>query len=316
VDAGIALSALASVLPGLRISGALGHPSLVTAGSAAARWAVECALLDLEARLAGVPFYRRLAEHTGLPADTHGVSVGVNAALGSLMELRPDHLAAAARAGFQVLKLKVGMAAPEHELARLRRLCAHLPPGVSLRLDANGAWDDSTALEVIQGLAGMPIESLEEPLAIPDPAILERLQAAAHFPIALDESLPRSIEALTRTGLPVRRAVLKPATVGGPRRGLALARSLRDLGAEVIVTGILDAAPGLWATAHFAALLGAGPPDEPPVEPAARLTHGLATADWLARDLGAGPKIEDGRIQLPSVPGTGFRPFDSTCGAP
>jgi o-succinylbenzoate synthase len=304
-DAERALALLAAEIAGLRIAEALAHPRLLAGGSPAACWAVECALIDLQARLDGLPFHHCLSAHAGLPAMGRPARVEVNAALGSLMDLRSDHLACALAAGYRVLKLKLGLGPPADEIARLQRLCLGLPGGVTLRLDANGAWDESGARAMIEGLADLPIESLEEPLGIPDPDALARLQGFAPFPIALDESLPRclrsstSMERLASTGLPVRRAILKPATIGGPRQALALARALIGQGAEIVVTSILDAAPGLWACAQLACLL---PTD---------LAHGLGTAGWLARDLGPGPPIAGGRIQIPPTPGTGFEPGES-----
>jgi L-alanine-DL-glutamate epimerase-like enolase superfamily enzyme len=299
-DAERALAWLVAAIEGLAIADALAHPGLQANGCPAACWAVECALIDLEARLDGLPFHRRLSAHAGLAPTDGPARVEVNAALGSLMDLDSDQVAAALGAGYRVLKLKLGLEPPERELGRLRRLCRDLPSGVSLRLDANGAWEESGALAVIAGLASLPIESLEEPLAVLDPHALARLQDTAPFPIALDESLPRSVEGLVGSGLPVRRAILKPATIGGPRRGLALARALHGLGAEIVVTSILDAAPGLWATTQIACLLGGN------------LAHGLGTAGWLARDLGPGPSIAGGQIQIPPTPGTGFQPVEST----
>ena len=39
------------------------------------------------------------------------------------------------------------------------------------------------------------------------------------------------------------------------------------------------------------------------------LPHGLATADWLAEDLGPAPHVHLGRIELPATAGSGFLPY-------
>ncbi len=149
----------------------------------AAAYAVDCALSDLQCRLARLPLRQWLA--AGAPS-----SVPVNGALGPLMEATRADLNRAARAGFRVVKLKVGIAAPEPELQRLSDLAEDLPQGMRLRLDANGAWDPGTATQVISALRGLPIESLEEPLTEPAWPALAALQAMADFPLALDESVP------------------------------------------------------------------------------------------------------------------------------
>lgn len=308
VEAGRSLRHWQRRLPGLPIDTAL---DLVTAGPPAApapRYAVECALLDLESRLAGVPMRRWILGPDAGPAPGPGPapdpapdralgSIGVNAILGPITEVSEASLGWAIDSGFAILKVKVGCGEAEAEIARLADLAPRLPPGVRFRLDANGAWDRGTAEWVIAALNGLPVESLEEPLAHPDPAELVRLQAIAAFPLALDESLPRWARGPEQVPYPLRRAVIKPAVIGGVAATLGLAERLKDSGAEVVLTGVVESAAGLWATAQVAAAVGSP------------LPHGLATSDWLAEDLGEPPVPRDGRIHLPDAPGSGFIPL-------
>ncbi len=261
---------------------------------AATRYAEECASQDLAAQAAAVPLSAWLA---GKP--TPG-TIPVNAALGSLAALHPNDIATACTAGFEVLKIKVGLAPPAVEIARLAALCEGLPPTVRLRLDANGAWDAETATDFLARAAGLPVESLEEPLCKPDPQVLAELQRSTAVSIALDESLPRlSTEALLAER-PVRRLVLKPARHGGLAATLALARRARASGMECVLTSALESACGLLAVAHLAAALEAdGGPE---------LAHGLATAGWFAADTGRPPPLLGARLQLPQGPGLGFVP--------
>jgi o-succinylbenzoate synthase len=261
----------------------------------AARYAAECALADLAARRAEIPLALWLS-----PAPAHGVPV--NAVLGALGDLAPADLTAAAAAGFRVLKVKVGLAPPGEELRRLAALAPHLPAGVALRLDANGAWTLAQAQRMTAGLLGLTelglqVESLEEPLRDPGDADLRRLQAEVGFPLALDESLHHPGSAWDLTALPVRRLVVKPAVVGGLGRTLALADQARTAGLELVLTCLIESAAGLWPTVALAAALGSDIP------------QGLATAQWLARDLGVPPRPMDGWIGVPSDPGSGFCPW-------
>ncbi len=296
-----------------------------TSSTPAAGFALESALTDLAARLAGVPLRRWLTPRAG-------DAVPVNATLGTLRDQTPVCIVRACQAGYQVLKLKVGLDAPETEIAHLQELATHLPPGASLRLDANGAWDYDQAARLIVRLNDLPIESLEEPLKVPDWQALASLQALARFPLALDESLhhdPANIAG--RAGLPiarllsvgnhavlssntalaglsvdrlqvaagappVHRLVLKPAAVGGLRRTLFLARKAADLGLEVVLTSLIESAAGLWPSLQLAAALSSS------------LAQGLATASWLARDLGRVPDPRGGYILLGQDPGSGFVP--------
>ena len=275
-------------------SSALGPPSPSSARerserTPAADYALDCALADLASRRAHQPLRHLLA-----PGARDRVPV--NAVLGAIIDTRPADLDRAVRQGFRVIKLKAGLATPEQELARLRDLAATLPPGIALRLDANGAWDPETAAALIRVLATLPIESLEEPLCRADWPNLARLQALAPFPLALDESVADAA-ALDPAGLPVRRIVLKPAVVGGLSRTLDTARRLAAGGIEVVLTSLVESAAGLWPTAQLAAALGSSIP------------QGLATADWLGADLGAPPPIRNGWLHLPATPGSGFAPW-------
>ena len=267
----------------------------------AARYAAECTLADLAAQGAGVSLAHWLStgdprEGGGSPSGALGL-VPVNAALGALGGITPAVVWACGAAGYKVLKVKVGLGPPEEDLRRLTALAQHIPEGVALRLDANRAWNLGQASDVIAGLAALPVESLEEPLRDPNATDLRRLQAEAGFPLALDESLHGPGATWNLGDLPVRRVVLKPAAIGGLGRTLALAARARDAGLEVVLTSLIDSAAGLWPTVHLAAAVGG------------KIPHGLATAHWLARDLGESPRPECGWISVPTGPGGGFLPW-------
>ena len=277
----------------------------------AARCALETALLDLTAQAAGLPLHAYL--RGGADAATRGpTDVAVNAVIGTLDECCAQRTQAALDAGFTVLKLKLGLAPVQDELAALKRLATILPPQARLRLDANGAWDEATAGRMIAGLAGLPVESLEEPLGFESTpedqrarfpaahlAALHRLQAAAPFPLALDESLATTHWDELLATPPVKRLVLKPMTLGGPIAALRLGQHAQAAGLECIATTTLDSACGTLTAAHLAAALGNS------------LAHGLATSIWLAADIGAPLPLAGGRLALAATAGLGFSPLPS-----
>jgi o-succinylbenzoate synthase len=248
----------------------------------AARCGLECALLDLEARRAGVPLYRYLR------ADA-SPEIQVNAFVGAVDDALGERLAAARARGFKVAKLKLAIAPLAEEVPRFLAVAAQAPAGLDLRLDVNRGWTTAEAEATLPRFAGLPIEALEEPCHDADEAALRRLQAAVGYSLALDESLRDWPDELP---LPVRRQILKPMVVGGASRVLALARRP---GTESIVTSSVDTAVGLWLSAHVAAALGNG------------LAHGLDTASWLSRLLGPAPPV-GGVLRLPDAPGLGFDP--------
>lgn len=255
----------------------------------AARCAVDTALADLAAQQAGLPLARWLNPDADL-------NVPCNAALGALNETAVARAIAALDNGFEVLKLKVGLAGVAQELAWLRQAADALPPGIRLRLDANRAWSESDARRFIAGLNGLPVEMLEEPLARPDLFRLAALQQQTAIALALDESLPELDLAQAVATRAVRRLVLKPMLLGGPRVSLDLALQARAQGMACVVTTTLDSAVGTLAAAHLAAALGNG------------LHHGLATSSWLERDVGRAPRVSGGMMRIGAQPGLGFEP--------
>jgi o-succinylbenzoate synthase len=90
---------------------------------------------------------------------------------------------------------------------------------VEIRLDANGAFGKSEALEVIKILSEFQIHSIEQPISAGHPEDLAKICEASPVPIALDEEL---IGKHTMTGrkklletIKPKYLVLKPGVLGG-----------------------------------------------------------------------------------------------------
>lgn len=282
--AGAALTAACARLPGLDLDAA--RAALPGYDRPAARCGLDGALLDLEARRAGVPLHVLLQR--GSVAH-----VAVNASCGPVDDGLAARLAAAADAGFTVAKIKLATRPPAAEWPLLCAQLDRAPRGLALRFDVNGAWDESSAMHWLPQLARWPTECVEDPLPDADPQALARLQTACPFPLALDATVARTDP---RDPLPARRQVLKPMVLGGPRR--TLEHAARP-GMACVVTSTLETAVGLWHAAHLAAAVAA--------RSGAALAHGLDTAHWLARTLGPVPP-RNGRWVLPDAPGLGVEP--------
>ena len=261
--------------------------------SPAACFALETACLDILAQERGVPLSRYLGPRS---PD----SVAVSSAIGPLDDGAGERARAAFDEGFSVMKIKAGLAPAGEERDRLATLASSLPEGAKLRIDANGAWSHDEAAAIIEGLAGLPIDGLEEPCADADLESLAGLQARADFPLALDESVAkRGLETLIEAKA-VRRLVLKPTVIGGLAYAAKLGREALREGLEVVVTTSLDSAVGVTAAAHLAAVLDGFDPESP--NPA----HGLATSSWFNGNVARPPEIEQGRMILPDRAGLGI----------
>lgn len=158
-------------------------------------------------------------------------------------------------AGFRVFKWKVGVGDPADELALFSDVCAALPGGAKLRLDANGAWERRQAERWLDRCADAPVEFVEQPCfapprgAAPDPARQRKeedllLGLAEDFPtpIALDESLvgERDVERWLGAGWP-GVYVVKPSLLADPAAALV---RLERAKAPVVFSSALETAVG------------------------------------------------------------------------
>lgn len=248
---------------------------------AAARCAVETALLDLAAQRRGVPLATLLRGETPAPVAVSALLTGES----------PDAVLGSARAavgrGFTVLKLKLGRPdGAEWELAAVRLLRQRLGPAIGLRLDANRAWSLAEASERLAALAELRPELIEEPLA----DVRELLRLRSPVPIALDESLQHlepthELLPLLASGS-VQALVLKPMALGGPLRCLQLARLGQKYGLPSLVTHLFD---GTVALALAAAV-------------ALALPRSLACGLDAHAGLTLGPEAAMGFVGAPQIP--------------
>lgn len=166
-----------------------------------------------------------------------------------------------ADAGFRVFKWKVGVGDVADELALLDDVCAALPSGAKLRLDANGAWDRRKAERWLERCAERPVEFVEQPIAAEagpfaragrtkEMDLLLGLAGDFPTPLALDESLvgDGDVERWLGAGWP-GVFVVKPALFGdlpGALEKLARAQ------ADVVFSSALETAVGARAALRTA----------------------------------------------------------------
>jgi O-succinylbenzoate synthase len=160
-----------------------------------------------------------------------------------------------AEAGFRVFKWKVGVGEPADELALLDDVCARLPEGAKLRLDANGAWTRRQAERWLECAAERPVEYVEQPCFAPPSGasqgtarlgqmedLLMGLAQDFPTPIALDESLVGEAEVMRWLELGWRGIyVLKPALCGDIA---GLLGKLAAAKADVVFSSALETALG------------------------------------------------------------------------
>ncbi|MFZ4584581.1 MAG: enolase C-terminal domain-like protein [Acidimicrobiia bacterium] len=205
-------------------------------------------------------------------------AIAVNALVGG------DRFDAAALRGFSTVKVKVGDAGEVDRVARVRDA---LGPHARIRIDANGAWDEDTAVDRIGALARYDLEFVEEPVHGLD--ALARVRAQVAVPIAVDESV-RSVEDAQAAAAAADIIVVKVQPCGGVRAALRWADAF---GGPAVVTSMMETSVGLRAGVALAAAL----PELP-------YACGLGTATELVADVTSDPLVPiDGVVAVrPVVP--------------
>ncbi len=213
--------------------------SLLPAG--AARNAVDCALWDLEARLAG----RSVAALAGLPepvALPSAITIGLDT---------PDAMARAAAkvASVPLLKIKVDRSDPAAQIAAVRAAA----PSPRLIVDPNESWTIDTLQALKPHLPHWRVDLLEQPLPAGEDGALAKFDSPV--PIAADEALHTAAD-LDRLAGRYDVVNIKLDKTGGLTEALMLANRAREKGFGLMVgcmvCSSLGIAPAMLLGAHTA----------------------------------------------------------------
>jgi O-succinylbenzoate synthase len=223
-------------------------------------WTSEEALAAVPARLGCLRNALAAARPGGAAVSTAGrTHLGV-AALLPAGRSALGLIAGRVENGFRVFKWKVGVGDVADELALLDDVCAALPAGAKLRLDANGAWDRRRAERWLERCAERPVEYVEQPCFAgaaegaarqrQTEALLQGLAEDFPTPIALDESLVGEGDFDRWVGAGWRGVyVVKPALIGDLDGVLA---RLEKAKASVVFSSALETAVGAQAALRAA----------------------------------------------------------------
>jgi muconate cycloisomerase len=257
----------------------------------AAKAAIESALFDAVGKTLGVPAVQLLG---GAVRDSIPV-LWTLASGDPAQEIEEAENKLAARL-HDAFKVKIGARSPEVDLARLRRLAGALAGRASLIVDANQAWDETTALRCLPVLTELGVRLVEQPLPAWDLAGMARLRARSTVPLMADESVFSAHDMLDV----VRAGAADVVSLKLVKHGGLLAT--RDVAAVAEAAGI-----GLYGGCLVESSIGA----------AAHLQvfAGLRELGWgcehfgpqiLVDDLVEEPlRFADFRIHLPTGPGLG-----------
>lgn len=246
------------------------------------RFGVEMAILSLIAASRQVSLSQLLSSHPADQIFVNALLSGTKAEmLRQLMDISPKN--------YRSVKIKVGRLLANGEVDVIRAARKMLPKNVTLRLDANRAWDLRNAIHFAKAVGNDRIEYIEEPLK--NPVELPDLFQAIKMPLALDESLV-GISPETYRQMPgVAAFILKPAVLGGVEKTVRFAQIAKSYGIKPVISSVFESGVGLTALANIAAAINA--PDTP---------VGLGTYAWFKEDILQTPFCaENGQINLQAI---------------
>lgn len=218
-------------------------------GAAAARCAIEAAMLDALTKQAQLPLWAFFGgAQTELETDMT-ITAGT-----------VEHAAQSARAiatrGINTIKIKIG-GVPEQDLERIAAIHAAVP-AAPLILDGNCGYAADSALRLLEQLRqrSISIALFEQPVTRHDIAGLARVTRDGGVPVAADESVTTAADALHIAYEQAASVVNIKLMKAGIVEALAIAEICKAAGLGLMIGGMVETALAMNVSAHFAAGLG------------------------------------------------------------
>lgn len=201
--------------------------------------------------------------------------------------------------GFSTIKLKIGSLDFNRELELLKFIRSNFPQrSITIRLDANGAFHPSEALNKLENLAKYDIHSIEQPIRQGQHLLMHEICKNSPILIALDEELigchaPDKQLELLETIQPAF-LIFKPSLIGGFEACNAWARLCDNTGTGYWLTSALESNIGLNAIAQYTATIHRS-----------GMVHGLGTGSIFKTNFNTGLLVENGHLLKHAIPFNG-----------
>ncbi len=191
--------------------------------------------------------------------------------------------------GYRCIKLKIGALDFETELEILSNIRKnYAPQELEIRLDANGAFNPSEALEKLTRLAEYSIHSIEQPIKAGQWDQMASLCEKSPIRIALDEELIGIKNIQEKEGLLIAikpsYIILKPSLLGGFAKSLEWMDVAKKSKVDWWVTSALESNIGLNAIAQWTSSLQTS------------LPQGLGTGQLYLNNIISPLAIENARL--------------------
>jgi o-succinylbenzoate synthase len=200
-----------------------------------------------------------------------------------------EQIEAKLQGGFCCIKMKIGAIDFEKEISILRKIRSRFDASkISLRVDANGAFNPSEAKEKLNRLAEFDLHSIEQPIRARQIEEMTALCENSPIPIALDEELigihtiKEKEQLLEKIRPPY--IILKPTLLGGQEVCMEWIRLAEEHHIGWWLTSSLEANIGLNAISQLASQLEVTIP------------QGLGTGQLYTNNIPSPLTIENGSI--------------------
>ncbi len=150
--------------------------------------------------------------------------------------------------GFSTIKVKAGF--PD-DLERIKKIRQHFPH-IAIRLDANQGWTFEQAYRMVNEIADLSIELIEEPI-VGTAEELYTLRERSPVPILLDETV-QSPEDLDHYVGSIDGIVVKLAKSGGPQEAWRMIHEARKYNLSVMLSSMVESSLGVSAALLLAPL--------------------------------------------------------------
>lgn len=193
-------------------------------------------------------------------------------------------------AGFRCIKLKIGAIDFHTEMELLRSLRKEFSTHVlELRVDANGAFLPTEAMEKLTELSKLQLHSIEQPIQAGQWEEMAELCEFSPLPIALDEELIGIFASEEKTKLiqtiKPQYVILKPSLIGGFKGSDHWISLAEAHGAGWWITSALESNVGLNAISQYT------------FTKKSKLPQGLGTGSLYTNNIPSPLKVRNGSIE-------------------
>lgn len=254
-------------------------------GNMAAKSAIDMAFYDLQGKILNRPVWQLwgLAPEKA-PKSSYTIGIA------DLDTVKHKTEVALSR-GYDVLKVKLGSPNDVELFETIRRMAPH--PEITMRVDANAAWDVDDAIDICHLLHEHHVEFVEEPLKLTSsPDDYAKLKANSPLPLMADESC-HTLKDIPRCAEFFHAINLKHTKTGGLTEALRMIHAAKAHNLTVMLGGFGETSLSITAFAQLSPLVE---------------YCDLDGALLMAEDAYEGIVFSGSRFTLPHRPGLGVIP--------